>query len=74
MTDRELDAVAEVIGKLMGGFLTYAVVFAVVSAVVMIAWNTIARDIDVEGLPFLTYKQAAAFAAIVASLSFLWKR
>ena len=72
MTDRELDAVAEVIGKLMGGFLTYAVVFAVVSAVVMFAWN--AAVPDVFGLPDLTYKQAAAFAAIVASLSYLWKR
>ena len=74
MTDRELDAVAEAVGKLMGGFLTYAVIFAAVSAVVMVAWNTVARDIDVEGVPFITYKQAAAFAAIVASLSYLWKR
>ncbi len=72
MTDRELDAVAEVIGKLMGGFLTYAVIFAAVSAAVMIAWN--AATPDVFGLPPITYKQAAAFAAIVASLSFLSKR
>ena len=72
MTDRELDAVAEVIGKLMGGFLTYAVVFASVSAAVMFAWNAAAPD--VFGLPNLAYKQAAAFAEIVGSLSFLWKR
>ena len=72
MTDRELDAVAEVIGKFMGGFLTYSVIFAAVSAAVMLAWN--AAVPDVFGLPSLAYKQAAAFAAIVASLSYLWKR
>ena len=72
MNNRELDAVAEVIGKLMGGFVTAVVVFAAVSAGVMIFWN--AAVPDVFGLPALTYRKAAAFAAIVGSLSFLWKR
>lgn len=72
MEDRELDALAEVIGKLMGGFLTAVMIFAAVSAGLMIFWN--AAVPDVFGLPQLTYKQAASLTAIVGSLSFLWKR
>lgn len=63
MNDRELDAIADRIGKAMGQIITGAFIFGLAALGIMVFWNAAAPDVfDVSEL---TMRQSLCFSAIL---------
>ena len=74
MTDRELDAVAEVVGKMLGAFLTGVIVFFVAAGAITFFWNRVMPQ--VFGMPEINFGHGLYLSALYASFSFVssWRR
>jgi hypothetical protein len=67
MNDKELDAMAEVIGRFLGVVLFNVLLFVGLAAAVQVLWNLAVPD--VMGASRLTYGQAACLTAMSMAFS-----
>lgn len=67
MTDKELDAFTEVIGKVMAGIVMAAAWMTISAFVVLVCWNRVAPDLF--GLREVTFADALYMCGFVAGVS-----
>jgi hypothetical protein len=71
MNDKELDAMAEVIGKALGTTTVAIFQMVFVSLATMVLWNRVVPD--VFGLDVITFAQSVYLSAMVVVFSFAWR-